>query len=77
VLVADAENSQDAALMQELLEQAGIRCLVKNTDPLAGLSGSLWSSAYGQKLLVLEEDEARARAVLTEAGWETVGPDEV
>lgn len=69
--VAVAENPPTAELVRQLLDEAGIPCLVKNTDPLGVVYGSLWTSPFSVQIFVLSGDEAHAQAVLAAHGWDT------
>lgn len=65
VAVGEAENGMIAALWQQVLEDEGIRSMIKPTGAGAGY----FSTAIQQHVVyVLESDAERARAVLTEVG---------
>lgn len=74
VKIAAAENPSTAELVRQLLEEASIPCLIKNTDPLGVIYGSLLTSPFAVQVFVLSGDEARAQAVLAEQGWDTGAP---
>jgi hypothetical protein len=67
VRVAIAENPLTAHLIRETLAQAGIRCMVKNRDPVSVAQGSL-ASPWALEVYVLEGD---ADAALLALGGET------
>ena len=63
VWVATAQTDFEAQLWRDLLAEGGIRCMVRNVDPLAG-RGLPMPSAYSQQLWVLQSDVERAREIL-------------
>jgi hypothetical protein len=70
VKIAVAENPTTADLVRQLLEDSGIPCLVKNTDPLGVLYGSLWTSPFAVQIFVLSGDEPAAQAALAAEGFD-------
>jgi hypothetical protein len=71
VKIAVAENPATGEMVQQVLADAGIRCLIKNTDPLGVMSGSLWTSPFAVQVFVLSGDESDAQAALASAGFDT------
>lgn len=68
VRVAIAENPLTAHLIQETLTRAGIRCMVKNRDPVSVAQGVL-ASPWALEVYVLEGDaDAAFLALGGEAG---------
>jgi len=63
VRVAIAENSLTAHLIQETLARAGIRCTVKNQDPVSVAQGVL-ASPWALEVYVLEGDAMAAALAL-------------
>jgi hypothetical protein len=74
VKIAVAENPATADLVRQVLEDAGIRCLAKNTDPLGVMYGTLWTSPFAVQIFVLAGDEAAAQAALAACGFDTGAP---
>lgn len=72
--IAVAENPTTAELVRGLLEHAGVPCLVKNTDPLGVMYGSLWTSPFAMQVFVLSGDEAAAQEALAAEGFDTAKP---
>ena len=71
VKIAVAENPATADLVKQVLDDAGIRCLAKNTDPLGVMSGQLWSSPFSVQIFVLSGDESAAQSALAACGFNT------
>jgi len=74
VKIAVAENPATADLVQQVLAEAGIHCLAKNTDPLGVMYGTLWSSPFSVQIFVLWGDESAAQAALAASGLDTSAP---
>lgn len=74
VKIAVAENPATAELVKQILADSDVRCLVKNTDPLGVIYGSLWSSPFSAQIFVLAGDEGVAQAALAAAGFDTSAP---
>jgi len=74
VKIAVAENQATAELVRQTLADEGIHCLVKNTDPLGVLYGSLWTSPFSVQVFVLSGDEAKAQTIFGDRGWDTSAP---
>jgi len=70
VKIAVAENPATGEMVKQLLADAGVRCLVKNTDALGVLAGSAWTSPFSVQIFVLSGDEATAQAALAAAGFD-------
>lgn len=67
VAIADVDTEQQAVLMQQQLEMAGIRCMLSNL-----LSTTILGKNQGNAIIsvmVLEEDVEQAREVLIESGY--------
>lgn len=67
VAIADVDTEQQAVLMQQQLEMAGIRCMLSNL-----LSTTILGKNQGNaviSIMVLEEDVEKAREVLIDAGY--------
>lgn len=67
VAIADVDTEQQAVLMQQQLEMAGIRCMLSNL-----LSTTILGKNQGNaviSVMVLEEDVEQAREVLIESGY--------
>lgn len=64
VKIAVAENPATAELIRQILENAGIRCLIKNTDALGVIYGSGLTASYALQVFVLQGDETAALAAL-------------
>ncbi len=71
VKLAVAENPATGEMIRQLLEDAGVPSLVKNTDALGVLAGSLWTSPFAVQIFVLSGDEPAAQAALAAAGFDT------
>jgi hypothetical protein len=71
VKLAVAENPATGQMIKQLLEEAGIRSLVKNTDALGVIGGSLWTSPFSVQIFVLAGDEPAAQAALAAAGFDS------
>lgn len=63
VRVAIAENPLTAHLIEETLARAGIRCMVKNRDPVSVAQGVL-ASPWALEVYVLEGDADAASLAL-------------
>jgi hypothetical protein len=74
VKIAVAENPATAELVRQTLAEDGIRCLVKNTDPIGVMYGSLWTSPFALQIFVLSGDEARAQELFAAHGWDASVP---
>jgi hypothetical protein len=70
VKLAVAENPATGELIRQLLQDAGVPSLVKNTDALGVLIGSLWTSPFAMQIFVLSGDEAAAHEALAAAGFD-------
>jgi hypothetical protein len=70
VKLAVAENPATGEFVKQVLADAGIRCLVKNTDALGVLAGALWTSPFSVQIFVLSGDESAAQAALVAAGFD-------
>ncbi len=66
VQVAVAENPATAQMIQDLLRQAGIRSLVKNTDSLFSVTGGMGGMPFTIEVFVLEGDAPAAEAILAD-----------
>ncbi len=64
--VAVAENPATAQMVQDLLKQAGIRSMVKNTDSLASITGGVGGMPFTIEVYVLEGDAGTAEAILAD-----------
>jgi hypothetical protein len=64
VRVAIASSDMDAQILHDQLADAGIRSLIHGRDDLTASRGLGFSAPFSQEILVLEQDEARAREVL-------------
>ncbi len=63
VRAAVAENPATAEMIRDALEQAGIRSMLKNRDPIAAYGGAI-GSPWTTEVWVLEGDADAAAAVL-------------
>lgn len=59
-----AENQATAALVEDALRHAGIRCLRKDTDAAAVTLGGNWAAPWSVEIWVLEGDADAAAAIL-------------
>lgn len=64
VRVALAENPMTAQVIQDALDAAGIRCMVKNRDGAAVMLGGIFTAPFALEVYVLEGDAAAASAIL-------------
>jgi putative signal transducing protein len=71
IKLAVAENPATAEFIEQILAGEGIRCLIKNTDPVGVMSGSVWTSPFAVHVLVLQGDEPAAQRALAAAGFDT------
>lgn len=74
IKIAVAENASTAELIRQTLEEAGVPCLLKNTDPLGVMWGSALTGPFAMQVFVLEGDEARALATLAERPVQAIPP---
>jgi hypothetical protein len=66
VQVAVAENPATAQMIQDLLKQAGVRSLAKNTDSAFSVTG-VASLPFTIEIFVLEGDAGVAEAILSDS----------
>lgn len=64
VRAAVAENPITAEMIRDTLEQAGIRSMLKNRDPLSVNTGGAFAIPWAMEVWVLEGDAEAAAAVL-------------
>jgi len=63
VLLVEPNGEAEAQLFHDMLEQQGIRSMIRNTDASSARAGGM-GPAWAYELLVLRKDQQRARAVL-------------
>ena len=63
VRIAVAPDELVAHLWKGVLEDSGVKCLLKNTDYLSVMSGGL-AAPYSIQVFVLRRDAEKARRVL-------------
>ncbi len=63
VLLTRPHGEPEAQLLRQILEDNGIRSMVKNRDAV-GVDGGGWGPAWAYELWVLRKDLRRAREVL-------------
>jgi len=69
-LLAAPNGEAEAQLFHDMLEQQGIRSMIKNRDPVSARAGGM-GPPWAYELWVLRRDLLRAREILgTEAGDE-------
>ena len=59
-----AENPATAELIRQTLAEAGIPCLIKNTDALGVTYAAALTGAFAMQVFVLEGDEEAALVAL-------------
>lgn len=64
--VASVDNVVEAEVLRQVLEDGGVRCLLQNADALSAYSAG--GVARRIAVLVLEDDAARARALIGDLG---------
>jgi hypothetical protein len=63
VLLTRPQGEPEARLLQGILEDNGIRSMVKNRDPV-GVDGGGWGAPWKYELWVLRKDLRRSRELL-------------
>ena len=63
VLLVEPNGEAEAQLFHDMLEQQGIRSMIRNTDASSARAGGM-GPAWAYELLVLRKDLRRAREIL-------------
>jgi len=63
VVLVEPNGEAEAQLFHDILEQEGIRSMVRNTDASSARAGGM-GPAWAYELLVLRKDLQRSRAIL-------------